>query len=89
MDQLEDTQPLISPSESEHDNMNSPEPTSSTGKRQTRSLSKWYLITPAGFSPRDWQTVKETYNTLDKVEQRKEFNNQADELVKKNFQKKI
>ena len=81
MDELEDTQPIISPPESEHDNMTSPDPTTSTGKRQTRSLSKWYLNTPTGFSPRDWQAVKEHYNTLDKVEQRKEFNNQADELI--------
>ena len=69
MEKLDATQPINSSSESEHDNMTSPDPSTSTGKRQTRSLSKWYLNTPAGFSPRDWQAVKEHYNTLDKVEQ--------------------
>ena len=76
------TRPENSSSESEHDNITSPEPTTSTDRRQTRQTQKWYENTPTGFSPTEWETVKDNYNTLDKVEQRTEFNNQADELVK-------
>ena len=79
---MDHTPPLNSSSESDHDNLTSPEPTTSTGRRQTRSNQKWYKNAPKGFSPTEWDTVKENYKTLDKVELKGEYNNQADELVK-------